>query len=261
MKIKGNILLKVTNKDIKNGTFIIPNSVTEIGNFAFLKCTSLSSINIPNSVTIIGNGAFQKCKNLKFIYIPDSVTYIGYSAFYNCENLESINIPDNITYIDKCTFKDCTNLKSINIPDSVTEIRDWAFRNCINLTSINMSKNIECICENAFADCPNLIKKGNFKACNIIRDENKIMYSCRGTIFEIGKQMHVINNIECGKIGYHYCENLYDIFNYYHGDLNNIALFEIEPGNVIIKDKYDSKCITNTMTLVRQIPWNEVFGN
>ena len=42
----------------KEKNYIIPNSVTYIGNDAFYDCNSLTSINIPNSVTNIGDRAF-----------------------------------------------------------------------------------------------------------------------------------------------------------------------------------------------------------
>ena len=41
--------------------YTIPNSVTTIGEWAFVRCSSLASIDIPNSVTTIGEGAFYCC--------------------------------------------------------------------------------------------------------------------------------------------------------------------------------------------------------
>ena len=63
---------------------IIPNTVTTIGDDAFLGCTSLASVNIPNSVTSIGGGAFYNCEGLTSVTIPNSVTYIGPLAFAHC---------------------------------------------------------------------------------------------------------------------------------------------------------------------------------
>ncbi len=68
-------------------TFIIPNSVTSIGDSAFYGCSSLTSITIPDSVTSIGGYAFEGCTSLTNITIPDSVTSIGDWAFVNCSSL------------------------------------------------------------------------------------------------------------------------------------------------------------------------------
>ncbi len=47
MKIQGGVLIKATNADIaKDGTVNIPNSVTDIGAWAFYGCTSLTEIQL-----------------------------------------------------------------------------------------------------------------------------------------------------------------------------------------------------------------------
>ena len=45
---------------------------------------------IPDGVTSINNFAFIKCKSIKKVVIPASVTSIGKNVFYGCKNLESI---------------------------------------------------------------------------------------------------------------------------------------------------------------------------
>lgn len=42
-----NILIKVNNDDLINGTFIIPETITNIGASAFCECTDLTDIIIP----------------------------------------------------------------------------------------------------------------------------------------------------------------------------------------------------------------------
>lgn len=91
----------------KEKNYIIPNSVTYIGNDAFFDCKSLTSINIPNSVTNIGDRAFYNCVSLTGINIPDNVINIGYGAFYNCESLTNINIPNSVTNIGDYVFSRC----------------------------------------------------------------------------------------------------------------------------------------------------------
>jgi hypothetical protein len=70
--------------------YVIANSVTSIGDYAFFQCTSLTSITIPDSVTSIGESAFYKCTNLTSVTIPDGVTSIGRGAFDSCSSLTSI---------------------------------------------------------------------------------------------------------------------------------------------------------------------------
>lgn len=60
--------------------FIVPEGVTEIGDYAFYRCTALGSVRIPDSVTKIGTAAFFNCTSLKELTLPDSVTEIGENA-------------------------------------------------------------------------------------------------------------------------------------------------------------------------------------
>lgn len=198
------------------------------------------------------------------VIIPNYVKRIGYHAFQNCTSLTAINIPDTIIFIDAYAFEKCTNLQTIHMSDSVTHIEPYAFAYCENLRKINIPKNIKYIGLGAFYECSNLIKKGNYKICEIIQDKDNVTYSCDGTIFEIGKQMPIYDNVDDWKRGYHYCENFYQVFNYCGGDFNDIALFEVELGDIVKKYSFDTMskhCVTNTIKLIRQIPWNEAFDD
>ena len=70
--IKGGVLTQYTGKGEKVVT--IPNDpsnkVTEIGDSAFYKCSSLTKIVIPNSVTTIGYYVLAGCNNLKNVKAP-----------------------------------------------------------------------------------------------------------------------------------------------------------------------------------------------
>ena len=110
---------------------VIPNSVTSIGDSAFEGCNSLGSLVIPNSVINIGKGAFKWCKSLAEIVIPNSVTNIGEFAFCGCSSLAEVVIPNSVTNIGKGTFANCSYLADVVIPDGVTSIGNNAFDGCI----------------------------------------------------------------------------------------------------------------------------------
>ncbi|MBR6110648.1 MAG: leucine-rich repeat domain-containing protein [Paludibacteraceae bacterium] len=138
----------------KNGKFVIPSSVTSIGNYAFMYCRGLTSIEIPSSVTSIENEAFWNCHSLTSIEIPSSVTSIENDVFWNCCGLTSIRIPSSVISIGNYAFSDCRTLTSIKIPSSVINIGVFAFKNCKNLDVIidNSEKNIS-VGDYAFDDC------------------------------------------------------------------------------------------------------------
>ena len=68
----------------KDTSFIIPDGVTSIGDWAFYACRNLTSITIPNSVTSIGDWAFENCnKNLK-IYLHPNVNMYRLGKKWHC---------------------------------------------------------------------------------------------------------------------------------------------------------------------------------
>ena len=135
---------------------VIPNSVTNIGDYAFSGCRSLTDIVIPDSVTNIGDCAFLDCRSLTDIVIPNSVTSIGDNAFEYCFSLSNLVIPDGVTSIGKWAFEDCSSLSSVVIPDSVTSIGNHAFAYCESLTDIVIPDSVTSIGDNAFAYCESL---------------------------------------------------------------------------------------------------------
>ncbi len=138
--------------------FKIPESVTEIGDFAFGGCTSLASIVIPNSVTEIGRCSFIGCSSLASIVISNSVPVIRRSAFRGCKSLTSIVIPNSVIAILEQAFEGCTSLTSIVIPNSVTEIWWDAFLGCSSLASIEIPDRVTKIWNRAFWRCTSLTK-------------------------------------------------------------------------------------------------------
>ena len=129
---------------------VIPNSVTSIGDNAFEYCFSLSNLIIPDGVTSIGDGAFVGCTSLSSVVIPDSVSCIGNNAFWGCESLTDIVIPNSVTSIGESAFYECSSLTEVVIPDSVTSIGDKAFFCCRSLTDIVIPESVVNLKGNPF---------------------------------------------------------------------------------------------------------------
>ena len=140
----------------KGENFIIPDSVTSIGDGAFEDCWSLQSVTIPDSVTSIGDLAFYDCRSLHSVTIPDSVTSIGESAFYRCSSLQSVTIPDSVTSIGSSAFESCSSFQSVTIPASVTSIGESAFEGCSSLQSVTIPDSVTSIGDSAFEFCDSL---------------------------------------------------------------------------------------------------------
>ena len=144
-------IISFRNQNIKS--YVIPSSVTSIGDWAFSFCRSLSEIVIPSSVTSIGKGVFSCCGSLSEIVIPSSVTSIGDSAFSCCDSLSEIVIPFSVTSIGKDAFSCCDSLSEIVIPSSVTSIGDSAFFRCDSLSEIVIPSSVTSIGDSAFYRC------------------------------------------------------------------------------------------------------------
>ncbi len=136
---------------------IIPETVTEIKDYAFSDANSLTSVTIPNSVERIGYRAFLNCEGLASVTIGSSVIDIVNYAFSGCISMTSIDIPNSVTNIGDFAFSGCSGLLSVSIGISVTNIGNFAFKNCSSLSdTIIIPNSVETIGGGAFANCSNI---------------------------------------------------------------------------------------------------------
>lgn len=126
--------------------YIIPDTVTTIGERAFYGCNSLTSVTIPNSVTSIGDFMFYYCRNLTAINVAeDNEVYSSINGVLFDKSVTTLIkypggksgkyiIPSSVKTIGNHAFAWCTNLQSAEIPLSVTSIGKAAFYYCRPLT-------------------------------------------------------------------------------------------------------------------------------
>ncbi len=117
---------------------ILPNSLTSIGNHAFVNTYGIRKLTIPNSVISIGRCAFSYC-GFDSIILPNSLKIIGQEAFRCCARLKYISTPNSVELIDSYAFMDCPDLTGITIGNKTSFIDKDAFDNCPNLEYIEIS--------------------------------------------------------------------------------------------------------------------------
>ena len=139
-----------------NTSYTIPNSVSEIKEWAFSDCSDLTNVTIPNSVSKISYGTFWGCSSLTSVTIPTSVKSIDGYAFEFCSSLTSVTIPNSVTSIGEWAFSDCSSLTSITIPNSVSKISYGTFECCENLKSVTIPTSVKSIDGRAFGVCSSL---------------------------------------------------------------------------------------------------------
>lgn len=164
---------------------VIGEGITELGNYSFMKCKNLESVQLPNSLKVIGCYAFNECESLKEIKIPDSVERIYTDAFAFCKKLKSVQLSKNLTELDDDIFKFtgltkivipdgvksigyntfcfCRDLKEVTLPNNLQYIYSWAFGYCTSLTAVTFPDSLEYIGGEAFNNCKKLktVKFGN----------------------------------------------------------------------------------------------------
>ena len=152
--VSSSSMSTIFGKQVKK--YVIGNSVTAIGEWAFSYCDSLTSVTIGSSVTSIGDLAFRGCKVLTSVDIPNNVTTIGEWTFAFCNSLSSVTLGNGVTTIGEKAFTSCKSLFSINIPNSVTSIGDQAFYLCDSLTSVTLGNSVTSIESSTFCGCKSL---------------------------------------------------------------------------------------------------------
>ena len=120
---------------------VIPDTVTEIGDYAFIGCEEVTSLTLSKNLKTIGESAFSELKSLTTVEIPQGVVTIGRGSFGYCSKLASVSIPDSVKTICDYAFQR-TDLTSVVIPDGVESIGEGAFTRCSKLENVTIPNSV-----------------------------------------------------------------------------------------------------------------------
>lgn len=133
-------------------SIILPETLEEIGSYAFAYTNNLTAIKIPDSVTKLGASAFYSCRNLARVTFSKNLKVISKRCFEDC-SLSELSLPDGLEEIEASAFAysfpastdivHSQNFAEISIPNSVKRIEDFAFDGCWQLRKIKMPNALE----------------------------------------------------------------------------------------------------------------------
>lgn len=202
---------------VGSASTVIPQSVTAIGENAFIGRKNLRHVVLPPTLSTIGKEAFRNCIELREVTFEaqdvsaKGAQKIENGAFTGCARLEHIVLPLTLKTIGREAFC-ATGLRSIQIPSSVDSIDGALFSMCRHLESITVDSH-----------CKNYDSRKNCNA--IIEKKSKTLISgCKNTIIPRGVRkvgqsafegmtgllsMHVPEGVrEIEESAFYGCENL-----------------------------------------------------
>ena len=128
----------------------VPDTVTSIGEMAFLGCTSLKTVKLSTGVAKIEKNAFGSCSALQEVQVAkdnpnfSSLDGVLYSkaqdtlVIYPAAKTDAAyTIPGGVTSVAMYAFSENPYLETLAIPNSLIKVGDSAFFNCKNLRSVS----------------------------------------------------------------------------------------------------------------------------
>ena len=170
------INLYVNNELIEE--FVVPDSVTNIGSYAFYR-VNVQSVLLHDNIESVGANAFEG-SNITHLVVPGSLQVIGESAFYGCHELLSLVINEGVKeigdYAFSVNYRGASKLETVTLPSTLEVIGDYAFENCDEIITIALPSSLKTIGDSAFYDCMGL--EVVYFGENIITVSEDAFYGC-----------------------------------------------------------------------------------
>ncbi|MBR6107919.1 MAG: leucine-rich repeat domain-containing protein [Oscillospiraceae bacterium] len=193
-------------------TVILPASVREIDERAFVNCTFLQRMDIPEGCVRIGEEAFSGCERLSTVLLGANVREIGKNAFAGTPFLNgqtgdmvivgdgillqyrgssaAPEIPSSVKTIAAYAFADHTEVKILKLPSSVRRVQDAAFSGCTGLSEITLSDTLDELAGDALIDTA---WYKNAKGDYVTLGDHLVTFRGKKTVAEVPDGVRVIS--------------------------------------------------------------------
>ena len=211
-EIKTALGLTYTNaKDVRLAIvrMEVPNGITEAGNYAFEKSTTLLEVYFPSSLEVLGNGMFKQCTSIvevslvdtKITEIKGAGNHAQDSTFRGVTSLTKVTLPKTLEKIGGWAFCGCTGLSDIDLKNtSVQSIGDYAFEkagvkdiylpdtlttmgtgvfNVSTIETLRLSSNLTTIGTKMCNSCSNLTTVTNMENTKLTSIPTETFRTCR----------------------------------------------------------------------------------
>lgn len=131
-----------TDVESKLKSVKLPETLTEIGDEAFISCSQLKEITIPKNVKKIGRDAFAFCDALETVDIKATTLEAG-TAFGSLPSLKNVYLPEGMTTLSERIFSNSKFAPNtvIKLPSTLKVIEHGAFEYNPNLTGVILQGN------------------------------------------------------------------------------------------------------------------------
>ena len=117
----------------QDSEFTVPDTVTEISNYAFAKCSYLRKVTLGENVRTNGSYFLFACPLLEEVNLNEGLEYLFEYSLYECDSLKSLKIPDSVLRLNSYTAAYCDELKSVEIGTGCISVLDGSFFNSLSL--------------------------------------------------------------------------------------------------------------------------------
>ena len=138
-----------TNSTISIPSYLGGNPVVSIGTSAFASNTFLRSVTIPDTVTQIKDYAFSNCVQLETIHFSQNLASIGSSAFSGSDQLMSVSFPASLRSIGSSAFANCENLIVATFQEGLESMAGYVFQGA-SLTVVTLPDSLRSMSDKTF---------------------------------------------------------------------------------------------------------------